>query len=433
MASLFQDATRALVRQLDPVGDLIPLNCIIDAACFQPFCLVRKKRKGTLFWGTQYVKTHFSLRDMLEPGTKLPVGGKRQNILDIQKLSIVNDLENLKKRKLRKPELSFLQKLRELGENLYMVTEAVETLKEATLEKGSKAEGGVSITLLTAVGLKGSLNFNNTINLPLGTILAFRLKQLIIGENSWDNEMTPRTLYRPEPATREHTGFRALQAEVEDELQALENLTSLRRSALLAELLALLGQAKELQKLEKAVDGALDLDQPVTPGILGGPGDAVLKWLQETSGKLNPMLAGNILYLLGALQEMSEEQQQLLAMSVEKEILPRQMKLMETILDQNFLREEVGPFRLHCELLGGFKGEELKVTQALVGLCNLDIQGDGPLYTWEPNALRPLCALYAALSIFRPTLAPAGQLPAHPLSLQQARTWGPGQGTGGTG
>lgn len=60
----------------------------------------------------------------------------------------------VKPRKLKKPEPSFLKRLRERGENLYMVTEAVETLKDAKLEKGRKAGAGISIPLLTAMGFK---------------------------------------------------------------------------------------------------------------------------------------------------------------------------------------------------------------------------------------------------------------------------------------
>ncbi|XP_051852587.1 gasdermin-A-like [Antechinus flavipes] len=222
MAPVFRNTTQALVRQLDPTGDLIATSSIIDVSHFQPFCLVRRKRKGTLFWGAQYVKTDLSLRDMLEPGIKLPAprkdtkitiqgnsegnmqagvkteaigipvnitvsaGGSHKNSLEVQKLSIMKELESLKKWKLKKPEPSFLKKLRERGENLYMVTEAVETLKDAKLQQGRKAGADISIPLLTAMGLKGSFSFNTIIHVSLGSILAFRLRQLVIGEKNWD-------------------------------------------------------------------------------------------------------------------------------------------------------------------------------------------------------------------------------------------------------
>ncbi|XP_056672753.1 gasdermin-A-like [Monodelphis domestica] len=205
----------------------------------------------------------------------------------------------------------------------------------------------------------------------------------------------------PELPSQSTTGFQALQAEVKPQIHILETLTLKHRQSLMEALLGLLGQAKALQELEDTMNRALDLEEPVTPGFLGGPGDAILAKLQDASGKLNPSWAGSILYLLGALHELSEEQQQLLSMSVEKKILSQQLQLMKTILDENFLRTEAGPFPLHCELLQSLQGEELIVTQALIGLCGLDLQGNGPLFAWDPHSLPLLCALYAALSVFQ--------------------------------
>ncbi|XP_056672756.1 gasdermin-A-like isoform X2 [Monodelphis domestica] len=219
MASVFQDTTQALVRQLDPSGELIPVTSIIDVSCFRPFCLVKRTR--TSFWGVRYVKTDFSLRDILEDGPELPepskdpvikigententmatgvtaadfqipvmitfsAGGSDYNYLEIQKLSIVQELESLRKRKLKVPEPNFLKKLREHNENLYMVTEAVETLKDAKLEKRRKADAGIYVPLLTALGFKGSFSFDSTIHVSEGSILAFRVKRLHFFHRDW--------------------------------------------------------------------------------------------------------------------------------------------------------------------------------------------------------------------------------------------------------
>lgn len=61
---------------------------------------------------------------------------------------------------------------------------------------------------------------------------------------------------------------------------------------------------------------------------------------------------------------------------------------METALDQNFFQREGVLFCLHFKLVRGFWGEKLKgIQEALVGPDSLDIQRDGPLYAWVPNAL----------------------------------------------
>lgn len=66
---VFEDVTRALVRELNPRGDLTPLDSLIDFKRFHPFCLVLRKRKSTLFWGARYVHTDYTLLDVLEPGS----------------------------------------------------------------------------------------------------------------------------------------------------------------------------------------------------------------------------------------------------------------------------------------------------------------------------------------------------------------------------
>ena len=66
---MFENVTRALARQLNPRGDLTPLDSLIDFKRFHPFCLVLRKRKSTLFWGARYVHTDYTLLDVLEPGS----------------------------------------------------------------------------------------------------------------------------------------------------------------------------------------------------------------------------------------------------------------------------------------------------------------------------------------------------------------------------
>ena len=66
---MFENVTRALTRQLNPRGDLTPLDSLIDFKRFHPFCLVLRKRKSTLFWGARYIRTDYTLLDILEPGS----------------------------------------------------------------------------------------------------------------------------------------------------------------------------------------------------------------------------------------------------------------------------------------------------------------------------------------------------------------------------
>ena len=67
--TMFENVTRALTRQLNPRGDLTPLDSLIDFKRFHPFCLVLRKRKSTLFWGARYIRTDYTFLDILEPGS----------------------------------------------------------------------------------------------------------------------------------------------------------------------------------------------------------------------------------------------------------------------------------------------------------------------------------------------------------------------------
>ncbi|TKC49383.1 hypothetical protein EI555_016924 [Monodon monoceros] len=95
---------------------------------------------------------------------------------------------------------------------------------------------------------------------------------------------------------------------------------------------------------------------------------------------------GAVLYFLGALTELSEAQQKLLVQSMEKKILPLQLKLVESTMEQNFLQD---------------KEEELTLTEALVGLSGLEVQRSGPQDTWDADTLPRLCARYAGLSLLQ--------------------------------
>lgn len=77
--TMFENVTRALARQLNPRGDLTPLDSLIDFKRFHPFCLVLRKRKSTLFWGARYVRTDYTLLDVLQPGSA-PSGEPRPGL-----------------------------------------------------------------------------------------------------------------------------------------------------------------------------------------------------------------------------------------------------------------------------------------------------------------------------------------------------------------
>ncbi|XP_037347934.1 gasdermin-A [Talpa occidentalis] len=439
--TLFENVTRALARQLNPRGDLTPLDSLIDFQRFHPFCLVLRKRKSTLFWGARYVRTDYTLLDMLEPGSTpsdptdvgkfsfknmldarvegevdVPktvkvtgaAGMSRSSTLEVQTLSVSpKALESLHQERKLTEEHPFLKEMRNRGENLYVVMEVVETVQEVTLERAGKAEGCFSLPFFAPLGLQGSLNHKEAITIPKGCILAFRVRQLMVkGKDEWDiphiyndNMQTFPPGGKPEEekfiliqacdAGEVHEDFKTLKEEVQRETQEVEKLSQTGKRSLLSSLSKLLGKKKELQDLEHTLEGALDKGHEVSLEAL--PKDVFLS--KDTTGA--------ILYFLGALSELSEVQQKLLVKSMEKKILPMQLKLVETTMEQNFLRDKEGVFSLQPQLLSSLGEEELTLTEALVGLSGLELQRSGPEYTWDPDTLPHLCALYAGLSFLQ--------------------------------
>nr|XP_044601612.1 gasdermin-A isoform X1 [Equus asinus]XP_044601613.1 gasdermin-A isoform X1 [Equus asinus] len=455
--TMFENVTRALARQLNPRGDLTPLDSLIDFKRFHPFCLVLRKRKSTLFWGARYIRTDYTLLDVLEPGSSpsdptdsgnfgfknmldarvegevdVPktvkvtgtAGLSRSSTLEVQTLSVSpKALETLHQERKLSAEHPFLKEMRNRGENLYVVMEVVETVQEVTLERAGKAEGCFSLPFFAPLGLQGSINHKEAVTIPKGCILAFRVRQLMVkGKDEWDiphicNDsmqtfppgekpeeekfISPRA-GADEPQSCQlnpviqasdvgdiHKDFRTLKEEVQRETQEVEKLSQVGRSSLLTFLSKLLGKKKELQDLELTLEGALDKGHEVTLEAL--PKDVLLS--KEATGA--------ILYFLGALTELNEAQQKLLVKSMEKKILPVQLKLVESTMEQNFLQDKEGVFPLQPNLLSSLGEEELTLTEALVGLSGLEVQRSGPQYMWDPDTLPRLCALYAGLSILQ--------------------------------
>ncbi|XP_058427568.1 gasdermin-A isoform X2 [Marmota monax] len=428
--TMFENVTRALARQLNPRGDLTPLDSLIDFKRFHPFCLVLRKRKSTLFWGARYVRTDYTLLDVLEPGNSpsdptdsgnfgfknmldarvegevdVPktvkvrgtAGLSRNSTLEVQTLSVApKALESLHEERKLAADHPFLKEMRDRGENLYVVMEVVETVQEVTLERAGKAEGCFSLPFFAPLGLQGSVNHKEAVTIPKGCVLAFRVRQLMVnGKDEWDiphicndsMQTFPPEVIQASDVGEVHEDFGTLKEEVQRETQEVEKLSRVGQSSLLSSLSKLLGKKKELQDLELALEGALDKGHKVTLEAL--PKDIVLS--KEAMDA--------VLYFLGALTVLSEAQQKLLVKSMEKKILPVQLKLVESMMEQNFLQDKEGIFPLQPELLSSLGEEELTLTEALVGLSGLEVQRSGPQYTWDPDALPHLCALYAGLSL----------------------------------
>ncbi|XP_031803406.1 gasdermin-D-like [Sarcophilus harrisii] len=327
----------------------------------------------------------------------------------------------LSHRTLKKPEPSILQELRKRNEDIYVVTEAVKTQKEAVLKRSRNTEGFGKFTIPGASCFQGQgeghLKTVKTVTVPEGSILAFQVAKLII-QNHWNVLLLPdkkQKTFSPRRAdfgmkmqsyvstVNIATEFEKMQAEVKKKRSLLTMLDKKLQQCLLQDLLRLLQSEEDLLDLEGMLEESLFSGVPPqkTEGVMGN----ILSNLQDQSGKLVEEQAGSFLYLLGTLSALSEIQYQILIqlLKTEEKILPQEIDLVREILRKNFNQTKETTFFLPSELLSFAKDkrEESILICVLLKECGLEISGDKSQFTWNPNALHSLCALYGSLEMLQ--------------------------------
>ncbi|XP_025727040.1 gasdermin-D isoform X3 [Callorhinus ursinus] len=449
MASAFEGVIKSVVRELDHSGELIPVDSLRSSTSFQPYYLLGRRCSRSWFWKPRYKSINLSIRDILEPDAPEPavkqsapihiydsMDGELQAsgeleapaqgrcaggaaVFDTFSLSMKvrtlrvdpNIWDAMKQeRHLRQPEHKVLQQLRNCGNDVFVVTEVLQTQKEG--------QG------------QGRRSRKKTVTIPSGSILAFQVAQLLI-DSDWDILLFPdkthkkqRTFRLPKEGHQLTSGagsqsplsgrfklesdgfvedwsavtgdFRGLQAEVGAQAQVLQGLSKELCERLLAGLVQVLREEPALRTLEDALERGLCCGS-VAP--LDGPVDAVLECLVHTSGELEVHLAGPILYLVEALAVLSESQRELLVEMLETGGLSGQFKLqVGSVLEQSTPWQERRDVSLPQELLGSSWDPEAPAW-VLLEECGLGVQVDVPQVCWEPQAQGRTCALYACLAL----------------------------------
>nr|XP_048313367.1 gasdermin-A-like [Myodes glareolus] len=447
MSSLFLRTTKNLVRELGRKGELVPVDSLSRSPRLRPFCLLRKKHKRYLWpWDTPLIPTDFSLLDILEPGCPDPEVDHSSPISIWEKaaggltgaVSLSAGLQGqvtgssssicisalavrtlwvspctwemlLEKRKLRSPRPSFLQELqsRKERESLYVVTEVVETLQEAILQSQGQMLGAGQLSLLqlgnVQVQVQSHMDTEKVVSIPQGSILAYRVLQLVLEEDGW------AVLYFPErklcrdtgrgiaisPDSEKESNFQSLQDEADGQLQDLATLSSELRATLLGTLQELLQDCRALQELEDTLEETLDTGLLTQ---LEGPGGFVLSILQDPVGNLLCSRGRAILYILGALAALNEPQHCLLAQSIERRILAEELELVATILEHNWNQMEETTCPLPAGVLCALKSEDVVLIISLVQSCGLQLEQPSCQLTWDPTVMPQLSALYGCLT-----------------------------------
>ncbi|XP_045437193.1 gasdermin-D [Pipistrellus kuhlii] len=473
MASAFEQVVKSVVQELDQGRELVPVDSLRSSTSFQPYCLLGRRPPSSWFWRSHYRGINLSLRDILEPSDPEPdtqrigcfqfqdavdgqlqgqveltagpgqggfsggaaMSGSSSASMDVCGLQVNPNVwaDMLQERRLRQPEHKVLQQLRSRGEDVFVVTEVLQTQKEVEVTRTRRQEGSGRFAVPGATCFQGQgqghLSRKRTVTIPKGSILAFQVAQLVIDGSKWDILFQPdkkrRTFQPPQKGSQPQEpspgfsfrsiakrlkllsdgleedrqapseDFPGLQAEVRAWARDLESMAKPLCRQLLGALSRVLRDEQALEALEEAVEQGLSCGQVDT---LQGPFGNVLECLVLRSGELVEDLARPVAYLLGALAVLSEPQHLLLAEALETEALSEPFQLVESLLKQTTPWQEPMALALPPELVGSSWGAEVP-TWALLEECGLELRADTPQASWRPEAQGPACALYACLAL----------------------------------
>uniref|UniRef100_G1QKX3 Gasdermin B n=1 Tax=Nomascus leucogenys TaxID=61853 RepID=G1QKX3_NOMLE len=375
MFSVFEEITRIVVKEMDAGGDMIAVRSLVDADRFRCFPLVGEKRT---FFGCRHYTTGLTLMDILDTD-----GDKRLDELDSglqgqkaefqildnvdskgelivrlpkeitisgsfqgfhrQKIKISENrisqqyLATLENRKLKR-ELPFSFRSINMRENLYLVTETLETVKEETLKSDRQYKFWSQIS-------QGHLSYKHKgqreVTIPPNRVLSYRVKQLVFPNKEMMNiHFRGKTKSFPKEKdgassclgkSLSSEDSRNTKEKLEDMESVLQDLTEEKRKDVLNSLTKCLGKEEIRQDLEQRVSevlisGELHMEDPDKP---------LLSSLFNAAGVLVEARAKAILDFLDALLELSEEQQ-LVAEALEKGTLPLLKDQVKPIVEQNW-------------------------------------------------------------------------------------------------
>ncbi|XP_037349647.1 gasdermin-D [Talpa occidentalis] len=330
-------------------------------------------------------------------------------------------------RRLRRPEPQILRQLRRQGRNLYVVTKALRTQREVEVTSTQKREGAGRFMLPTTMCLQGKgqghLSHKRTITIPSGSILAFQPALLTMGSD-WEVVLFPdkrqKTFGPPQEGFLSlgfeifHRGsggriqsdaaawgsapaedWQGLQAEVAERAKGLCILSGELCGQLRGGLVEVLPEEEALRGLEELLEQGLRSGH-VPPQ--SGPVGIILGCLSLSDGRLVEELTEIVLYLLGALAALSDTQRGLLAWGLETRALQAPLSLVGSVLEQSTPWQLRQPVSLPAWLLGSSWSTEAPAW-TLLEECGLELRGDAPHVSWEPEAQGQLCALYACLAL----------------------------------
>ncbi|XP_070248577.1 gasdermin-D [Myotis yumanensis] len=250
--SAFERVVKSVVQELDRSGELVPVDSLRSSTSFQPYCLLARRPPGSPFWRPRYRGINLSIKDILEPDDPEPavqyigpyqfqdaVDGQLQGRVELSvpgqggfsggaSVSGSSSASMIvctlrvdpntwvamhQERRLRQPEHKVLQQLRSRGDDVFVVTEVLQTQEEVEVTRTRRQEGSGQFVLPGAMCFQGQgqgeghLSRKKTVTIPAGSILAFQVAQLVITGSGWDILFSPnkkQRTFKPPPLPEAH-------------------------------------------------------------------------------------------------------------------------------------------------------------------------------------------------------------------------------------
>uniref|UniRef100_A0A8B9TUP7 Gasdermin pore forming domain-containing protein n=1 Tax=Anas platyrhynchos TaxID=8839 RepID=A0A8B9TUP7_ANAPL len=407
---MFKKVTQNVAKQMDPSGNLVPVESIVDQDHFRTLCLVTGKGKTSFRQFLPYKRTEYKLHDVLLPGKddesdeSIPCGdqqdskrfetaGRAHDQIDgfvsvdtkpvqvelggsasfskewsikMEKKAVdVKQLEALSRKRKLNVDHPFIQQLRKTQQNLYVVHETLEASDVVSYEESKEKTGQFAAQLYAKIIAKGTCMRKQSITIPKGCILAFKAIQVIIKDAAWEIHYFPES--KTPTFVSDGRQLDVLKKEVKKNCEILSQLPVNLRSTFLGAIKYALRDTDFFEELAQKVSKVLHrfFNEPDNCELTTQNPKLkdVLSILQSLSEDERRNLAGAIYYTLEALSEQPEEQRLFLLESLEMETVRRQRTLGRSGGDDVLL-----PFSAN---------EEEETTNAVLETNGVRIQEDG--------------------------------------------------------
>ncbi|XP_032058643.1 gasdermin-A [Aythya fuligula] len=438
---MFKKVTQNVAKQMDPSGNLVPVESIIDQDHFRTFCLVTGKGKTSLHQFLPYKRTEYKLHDVLLPGTddesdesfpcgdqqdsrhfttagrahdqidgvvrvdtkpaQVELGGsasfsKEWSIKMEKKAVDVKQLEALSGKRKLDVNHPFIQQLRRMQQNLYVVHETVEASDNVSYEESKEKTGQFVAQLYAKLIAKGTCMRKQSITIPKGCILAFKAIQVTIKDAAWQIH------YFPESKTPTFVSdgvigrqLDVLKKEVRNNCQILSQLPVDLRSMFLGAIKAALRDTDLFEELTQKMGAFFNEPDNCELTTQSPKLKDMLSSLQSLSENERHNLAGAIYYTLQALSEQTEVQRLFLLESLEMETVRRQRTRVERFF--SFIGGDTEGRSGGDDILLPFSAnEEEETTNAVLEMSGVRIQEDGSALC-NQKGFSALEALYPCL------------------------------------